>query len=39
VRLEREARHLHRTDVVGRVLQDADHLVLHPRIVAGSPRN
>lgn len=35
VRLEREARHLHRSELVGDVLQEDDHLVLNPRIVAG----
>jgi len=33
--LEREARHLHSSELVGEALQEADHLVLHPRIVAG----
>lgn len=35
VRLEREGRHLHRSERVGDVLEEADHLVVHPRIVAG----
>jgi hypothetical protein len=33
--LEREARHLHPTERVGDVLQDKDHLVIHPRVTAG----
>lgn len=34
-RLEREGRHLNRTEVVGEVLRNEDELVLHPRIMAG----
>ena len=36
-RLEREARHLHRSEVVGDALQSDDHLTMHPRILAGRP--
>jgi hypothetical protein len=36
-RLEREARHLQRSELVGEVLQADDHLTMHPRILAGSP--
>ena len=35
-RLEREARHLHRSERVGDSLQPGDHVVLHPRIMAGA---
>ena len=35
VRLHREGRHLHRSELVGDSLQPDDHLVLHPRIMAG----
>ena len=35
VRLEREARHVHGAEIVGEALQDADHIILHPRISAG----
>jgi len=38
VRLEREARHVHGAEIVGEALQEADHLVLHPRISAGGSR-
>ncbi len=34
-RLQREERHLHRSERVGDALQTEDHLVLHPRVVAG----
>lgn len=34
-RLEREARHLHRSERVG-ALQDDDEIVLHPSVDAGS---
>lgn len=34
-RLQREERHLHRSERVGDVLQEDDHLVLHPRVIAG----
>ena len=34
-RLDREARHLHRSELVGDSLQPDDHLILHPRIMAG----
>jgi hypothetical protein len=34
-RLQREERHLHRSERVGDALQTDDHLVLHPRVVAG----
>ena len=34
-RLQREQRHLHRTERVGDALQPEDHLVLHPRVMAG----
>ena len=34
-RLQREERHLHRSERVGDALQPDDHLVLHPRVVAG----
>ena len=34
-RLQREERHLHRTERVGDALIPDDHLVLHPRVVAG----
>jgi hypothetical protein len=36
-RLDREARHLHRSELAGDALQPNDHLVLHPRIMAGGP--
>jgi len=35
-RLEREGRHLHEHEEVGRVLRDEDELVLQPNIDAGS---
>jgi hypothetical protein len=35
IRLDREGRHLHRTELVGDALQPDDHLTLHPRIMAG----
>ena len=35
VRLDREGRHLHRSELVGDVLQPDDHVTLHPRIMAG----
>ena len=35
VRLERENRHVHRGEIVGDVLRPDDHLVFHPRIMAG----
>jgi hypothetical protein len=34
-RLEREGRHLHRSERVGDALETDDHLVLHPAIMAG----
>ena len=34
-RLDREARNLHRSELVGDVLQPDDHLTLNPRILAG----
>jgi len=34
-RLDREARHLHRSELVGDALQTDDHLTMHPRILAG----
>ena len=34
-RLEREGRHLHRSELVGEALRDDDHLILHPRVMAG----
>ncbi len=34
-RLEREARHLHATEIVGDVLEPGDRLVLQPNIMAG----
>ena len=35
VRLEREGRHLHGSEVVGDALQADDHIVLQPNIMAG----
>lgn len=37
-RLDREGRHLHRSELVGEALRDMDELVLHPQIMAGSGR-
>ena len=34
-RLEREGRHVHRTELAGDAFRPDDHLVLHPRIMAG----
>jgi len=34
-RLQREERHLHRSELVGDALLSDDHLVLHPRVIAG----
>jgi hypothetical protein len=34
-RLEREGRHLNATEIVGEVLQEDDHVVLHPNVNAG----
>ena len=34
-RLEREGRHLNPGEIVGEVLQEADHVVLHPNVNAG----
>ena len=34
-RLDREARHLYRSEVVGEALHPADHLTMHPRVLAG----
>jgi hypothetical protein len=34
-RLEREGRHLNATEIVGEVLQQDDHVVLHPNVNAG----
>ena len=35
VRLEREGRHLHATEIVGDVLQPGDRVALQPNIMAG----
>ena len=35
VHLDRESRHLHSSELVGEALQEDDHVVLHPRVVAG----
>ena len=34
-RLDREGRHLHRTELVGDTLKENDEIVLHPQIMAG----
>lgn len=34
-RLEREGRHLNAGEIVGEVLQEDDHVVLHPNVNAG----
>jgi len=34
-RLEREGRHLNASEIVGEVLQEDDHVVLHPNVMAG----
>ncbi len=34
-RLEREGRHLNPGEIVGEVLQEDDHVVLHPNVNAG----
>lgn len=34
-RLEREGRHLHSSEMVGDALEAKDHIVIHPRIMAG----
>ena len=34
-RLEREGRHLNASEIVGEVLQEDDHVVLHPNVNAG----
>ena len=36
VRLDREGRHLHSSEVVGEVLQPNDEIVLQPQITAGN---
>lgn len=36
-RLDREGRHLNRSEIVGDVLRNEDEVVLHPRIMAGGP--
>lgn len=38
-RLERETRHLARSERASDALQPGDHLVLHPKIMAGAPRD
>ena len=38
VRLEREARHLHGSELIGEALQTDDRLVLQPNIDAGQGR-
>lgn len=35
-RLEREGRHIHASEIVGDVLQNEDHVVLHPEVQAGA---
>jgi len=35
-RLDREGRHLNRSELVRDALRDQDHIVLHPQIMAGS---
>ena len=35
VRLEREGRHLHDSEIVGDVLMPDDQIVLHPNVMAG----
>ena len=34
-RLEREGRHLNASEIVGEVLRENDHVVLHPNVNAG----
>jgi hypothetical protein len=34
-RLDREARHLHRSEMIGEALQSDDNLTMHPKIMAG----
>ena len=38
VRLEREGRHLHATEIAGDVLRPQDRIALHPNIMAGGLR-
>lgn len=35
VRLEREGRHLHDSEIVGDVLEPGDRIILHPNVMAG----
>ncbi len=35
VRLDREGRHLHDSEIVGDVLKPGDQIVLHPNVMAG----